>query len=108
MKWTTRYDPECLGILPAIIHPNSNQSAKEQIEVEYSHGGGYLPFGDGKFTLENWPEIGRARLRYPGDPAFGEIARCVINATKETCILFDSELVAVVQYNGDFEIIRMD
>jgi hypothetical protein len=46
------------------------------------------------------------RLAYPGDPIFKPIAACFMR--NETILLYEHDVVAIVQEDGTFEVARMD
>ena len=98
--WTNE---DRLGLIPEIITPLDPRPVRRQIEERYAHGGGYLPIEG--FTI-TYKENGTARLHYPGDPAFEEWGRAQIN--NELVIVFDCALVAIVQPDWSFEVVRMD
>lgn len=101
MEWT---NPERAGLLPLIINPHDTRSVKEQIEVNYAHGGGY--FAMHGFKLHDHKKVGQAFMTYPGDPKFHEVARCRVG--DELVILFDCAFVAIVDSKGRFTVTRMD
>lgn len=106
IRWKILYHKakiEDLGLLPDIIRGDDPHTVKEQIEERYYHGGGYRPFGEGKFTLLG----GDAKyLKYPGDPPFRALARLIVNG--ELVIVYEHDLVMIMQPHGAFVVVRMD
>lgn len=99
-----------LGMLPMFWSDADPRSASEQLAENYRHGGGFSPFGDGKFRLD-YRESG-AVLKYPGDSPFREIARAVLHAGRdnaEEILVFDCAIVVIRQpKTGEFAVTRCD
>lgn len=99
-----------LGILPLFFSDLDPRSAAEQLNTNYSHGGGFIPFGQNEFELFDW-ESGPAILKYPGDRPFKEIARAYLHMgqpTEELILVFDCSIVVIMQENGVFAVTRCD
>ena len=97
-----RVGPEHLGLLPDMLDENDPRCARDQLDANYQHGGGWYPMKGFKLDA-NKLDLG---LRYPGDPPMMPMA-----ATKlrdETIVLFECEWVAIIQRDGSFEVCRMD
>lgn len=104
------YSIDCLGALPTFFWNGDSRPASEQLDERYSHGGGFSTFGEGMFTLTEW-EHGPAKLKYPGDPAYEEIARGYLHLyqpSEELILVFDYAIVAIVQKDGTFLVTRCD
>jgi hypothetical protein len=98
-----KFTPEWLGFLPEILLEEDKRTVKEQLEDRYSHGGGWRPFGDKKFKLDQMTKV----LRYPGDPPFKPAAFTQIG--DETVVFYPQcSLLAVIQKDGSWEITRVD
>ncbi len=104
MKWTElkRDEYDRLGLLPQIILNIDPRPVKEQVADRYAHGGGWHPFGQGKWKFDPV----RHTLKYPGDPVFHPY--WVTEVRDETVYVYQSGIVAVVQKDGSFEVTRMD
>jgi hypothetical protein len=88
-----------LGLLPNFLSNRNPLSAREQLDLNYAHGGGWLPMGGFKLTEQN-------RLIYPGDPPL--IPRAQTQLRDELIILYDHSWVAIIQHDRSFEVCRMD
>jgi hypothetical protein len=89
---------DMLGYLPQCWDARNPQSAREQADANYSHGGGWEPFHGFRMTNRG--------LEYPGDPPMVLIAEAKLR--DETIRLYDCSWVAIVQPDGSFEACRMD
>jgi len=96
-------DPNDWGYILDWLDPHDPTPAKEQIDRNYQHGGGWRDFpgftvkgGDGnKFTLH-----------YPGDPPQREISRLYFG--EELVVLFEHSIVMIVQADGSHVIAHID
>jgi hypothetical protein len=99
-----------LGALPIFFSDADPRSAADQLDDNYRHGGGFSPFGDGKFRLE-YRESGCV-LKYPGDSPFREIARAILHVGQpnaEEILVFDCAIVVIRQPStGEFVVTRCD
>lgn len=102
MIWITRrdYSPAALGFIPQFLDESDPRPAREQLDANYSHGGGWVPIEG--FTLDPSHET----LRYPGDPPYRAVAGTTLR--NETVVVFERSWVAVIQPGGSFEVARMD
>lgn len=102
MMWELHPDVtiEVLGFLPEMLHELDPRSASRQFNERYAHGGGWRPQAGFKLNAKS------LELQYPGDPPFRPIAKTKLR--DETIILYDHEIVAIVQADGSFEACRMD
>lgn len=78
MLWL--YDDETVtkdyvGLIPSWINPQDPTHLKDQIHRNYLHGGGWMPF-DG--FVASVSDDNRFSIKYPGDPAYNEIARGMV------------------------------
>lgn len=89
---------EHLGFIPYFFSNGDSRSAREQIDSNYSHGGGWRPFQG--FTLR---ENG---LDFPGDPLMRLLA--VAKLGKEEIRIYEHAWVAIIQEDDSFEISRLD
>jgi len=89
---------EHLGLLPFLLDESDPRSAREQFHENYSYGGGWQPMPN--FTLTG------NTLHYPGDPVLVPIAAMLLR--RETVLVYEFSIVAIVQPDGSFEVARMD
>lgn len=99
MNWIVMHPEVNLGLLPNFLSEDDPRSAKEQLNENYAHGGGWLP-------MEGFKLTSRGRLSYPGDPPLRALA--VTKLRHEAIVLFEHEFVAIIQPDGTFEVARMD
>ena len=100
--WTQKHPQaklEMLGFLPAFLSDNDSRTAREQLDANYSHGGGWQP-------LPRFKMLQNGNIQYPEDPP-----RRLLFETKlrdEIIRFYEDAWVAVVQPDGSFEVCRMD
>jgi hypothetical protein len=101
MQWIQKHpkaSPEMLGYIPSFFSENDPRPAREQIDENYKHGGGWRPFKGFKM-LDNG-------IKYPGDPL---IPLCFeMKLRDETIRYYDGAWLAIIQPDGSFEICRID
>lgn len=94
---------DVLGFVVDFVDTLDERSAKEQIDANYQHGGGWRP--QDKWTLSfdtsNVPSI-----RYPGDTPLRALAEAELRS--ERLYMFDYGIMAIVQPDGAFEVARLD
>lgn len=91
---------EALGYIPHFLSENDPRSAKEQINQNYSHGGGWSP-------MPGWLLSPTSRsIRYPGDDPLQAVAEARLRS--ETILVYPHAWVAIVQEDGSYEVARMD
>ena len=90
-----------IGILPDMLDEADPRPAKEQFDTGYAHGGGWSPFGDGQWRVND-----EYRIKYPGDPWLFPLAMMVLR--EEMILIYELGIVAIFQPDGTFEIARMD
>ena len=106
MVWTLLHPsmtPDMLGFIPDFLSNDDPASAKEQINRNYSHGGGWRPF----HGFEMKPD----GIQYPDDPLMPLLAQTVLHPDTdkpELIRFYLSSWVAVVQLDGSYEICRLD
>lgn len=93
-----RATQEMLGFIPEFLSTQDPRPAVEQLDANYSHGGGWHDFEGFKMT-----ETG---IKYPGDPEMKLLAEAKLR--DETIRVYECAWVAVVQPDGSFRICRMD
>lgn len=103
MNWyalTRECTAEHLGFIPSFLSEADPRPAREQLDSNYRHGGGWRPF-DG-FTFD---PVTRT-IQYPGDPLFHPLA--VTKLREELIYVFPHAWVLILQQDGTWEISRMD
>lgn len=98
--------PEGLGFLPSFLSENDPRPAREQINENYAHGGGWHPFNGFTRTDDNC-------LVYPGDGTvyapdefYYPLAEAQLR--DEKLYFYEGEWLSIVQPDGSFEVSRMD
>lgn len=102
MDWIlkhSRADMEMLGLVPAFLSERDPRPAREQIDQNYRHGGGWRP--SPKFKM-----LPNGNLKYPGDPPTILLAEAQLH--DETIRFYDCAWLAIVQPDGTFEVSRVD
>ena len=91
------------GHLPDFFSEYDPRSAKEQINDNYRHGGGWHP-------MERWTfDIVSKRIKYPGDPEMYPVAKMTLHEGKEEIFVYPHAWVVVSQpAEGTWEIARCD
>jgi hypothetical protein len=101
MLWVLKHPrmtAEHLGLLPSLLSDTDPRPVKEQIESNYSYGGGWQPLAG--FT------INKQGLCFPGDPPMRLLAESRLR--DERLLFFECDWLAVVQPDGSFQVSRMD
>lgn len=90
---------EHLGMLPEFLNENNPQSAKEQIDGNYRHGGGWHSMKGFKLGEDN-------SLSYPGDPPMSPVASTRLR--DELILLYPHAWIAIIQPDRSFDVARID
>lgn len=90
---------EHLGFIPLFFSEDDPRPAKEQLDENYAHGGGWRP-------MEKWKHIGVHRIQYPGDEPLEPVAEAHLR--DETICLYEGAWVAIFHKDGSFEVSRCD
>jgi hypothetical protein len=93
--------PDHVGFIPTFLNLDDKRPAREQLDENYRHGGGWRP-QSGFTQVSNH----RYCLKYPGDPPLTPLA--VIPIRKEVVLIYRYGYVAIFQEDGTFEACRMD
>jgi hypothetical protein len=93
--------PDMLGFVPEFFDEADPRPAREQVDANYAHGGGWYPMQ--KVTAV--PEIPFA-FHYPDDPVFYPMA--VAKLRQEIIVLYVAGFLGIWQRDGSFEISRVD
>jgi hypothetical protein len=102
MTWLTldkRVTAEHLGLLPGMLLEDDPRPAREQLDANYQHGGGWDPFPGFTLRQDNW-------LTYPGDPPTRPLAMTMLRG--ELIVFYEHDWVAIIQPDRSFEVCRMD
>ena len=100
--WTmldSRMHLEHLGYLPSFLNNADPAPARKQLDENYSHGGGWVPFKG--FILD-----AKNALIYPGDPPLTPLAETYLR--KEHILYYECSWVVIKQPDGSWEVARMD
>jgi hypothetical protein len=90
--------PDEIGIIPSFLDEDDPRPAREQLDANYQHGGGWR-------SLPNF-DLDGTTLKYPGDPPMQPIA--AMQLRNEMVLIYPSAFVMVLQKHGTFEVARMD
>jgi len=91
---------EALGYLPEFLSWSDHRPAREQINANYQHGGGWCP-------VKGWTmEPGTGVIQYPGDEPIKAIALGVLR--DEVIRFYPGSWVSILQRDGTFEVARVD
>ena len=88
-----------LGLLIDFLSADDPRSAREQLNDNYRHGGGWSP-------LPGWTMLPGGAIKYPGDPVLFPLWEVPLR--DELVLVYSYAWVAVVQKDGTFEIARID
>ena len=92
---------DLIGFIPSFLNERDQRPAKEQINANYAHGGGWNGF-EGFSIVSDDPMT----IVYPGDPELQAIARMTLH--NETIYIFPDAWVMIMQEDGTWEIARID
>lgn len=103
MNWNFHHPRalDLVGYIPQFLSEEDPRPAREQFNDAYRHGGGWSPFGEGK-----WKHKGNFLIQYPGDPMYVPVATAKLR--DETIVVYPHAWVGIFQPDGSFEIARMD
>lgn len=88
-----------VGFIPQFLDERDLRPAKEQIDANYAHGGGWRPMNGFKL-------VGGHTIKYPGDPILKPRAEAKLR--NETIVVYEYGITAIVQKDGSFEAARLD
>jgi len=91
--------PEDAGLIPMMLNLEDERPARDQLDANYQHGGGWRPMGKFKARRDG-------SLQYPGDPAIEPLA--VMHFRDELVLVYPYGFVGIFQQDGSFEVARMD
>ena len=104
--WTTYIDPdkarEMLGFIPDFLDPEDERPAKEQLDANYRHGGGWNPMSGFTFDLAD------GTINYAGDPPYKPVASTYLPKTGETVVVYQFAWVGIFKNAKLIEVARMD
>ena len=93
--------PEAIGFIPSFLNEDDPRPAREQLDSNYQHGGGWRPFEGFKLNQQTM------ELSYPGDPPYKAVAFTNFHE-KEVVIIYPHGWVLILQGDGSYEVARMD
>lgn len=102
MLWIFRHPGmslNALGFIPHFLNERNSKSAREQIDDNYRHGGGWRSFKG--FTM-----LPNGNLSYPGDPVVQMLAETKLR--DEVIRFYEHSWIAIVQSDGSYDIARID
>ena len=95
-----RYARQLVGFIPSFLDRFDPRPAREQLDANYVHGGGWKP-------MRRWSfDPASHAISYPGDPPLKPVA--IIRMRDERIYISESAWVCIVQPDGAFEVARMD
>ena len=96
-----RFEPGHLGYIPGFLSEDDERPAREQLDANYQHGGGYNP-------MPQWKLLDQAsmKIQYPGDPPLKPVAMTVLR--DEMIFVYPTAQVLILQPDGAFIVARMD
>ena len=100
---------DVVGYIPSFLSEDDPRTAVEQIDANYTAGGGWHEFKG--FKLKGGPSLCDPKeepysLVYPGDPPQRELSRAKLR--NELLVFFESSWLAVIQPDGNFRVARLD
>jgi hypothetical protein len=102
LKWELvhpRANYEMLGYIPTFLRSEDERSAKEQLDENYAHGGGWRKF-------DGFDTVTAEGLIYPGDPLVPALATTRLR--DELIVVYQYAWVAIFQPDGTSEVARMN
>lgn len=94
---------DMLGFIPDFLNEADPRPAREQLDSNYQHGGGWSAFQGFTLITDGPVPVG---LEYPGDPMMRALA--MVKLRDESVVLFEHAWVAIIQPDGSYEVSRMD
>lgn len=88
-----------LGFIPLFFSEFYETPAREQLDQNYQHGGGWRP-------LQGWTAAEDGTIKYPGDERLRPIAEARLR--EERILIYPHSWVQIRQKDGSFEIGRVD
>lgn len=88
-----------LGFIPQFLSDIDPRSAKEQLNDNYSHGGGWQ-------SMAKWHLLAKNKIYYPGDPVLKPVAWTKLR--EEEIYVYLHAWIMIKQKDGSFEVARMD
>lgn len=102
MTWVQKHPKatlDMMGYIPEWLSEDDLRSAKEQIDSNYRHGGGWNTFQGFKMAEDG-------NLEYPEDPP--TLLLFEARLRQESIRFYQHAWVAIVQEDGSFEVARID
>src|SRR5215203_5284045 len=101
MQWFQRHMKatfDMLGCIPLFLSENDPRPAREQLDTNYSHGGGFTPIPG--FTM-----LPNGDLSYPGDPPLAPLFETKLR--DETIRVYHYSWVAIIQPDDSYLVARL-
>lgn len=92
--------PAELGFIPNFVSSDDPRPAKEQLDSNYQHGGGWHSMPGFMLDLDG------LLLTYPGDPPMHP--RALAKIRDETVIIYPHDWVVILQQDESFDVSRID
>jgi hypothetical protein len=89
-----------LGLIPEFLDDDDPRPARDQIDGNYAHGGGWQPMVGFEMDDE------QSAFLYPGDPPLRPFAMTMLR--DEVILFLPYSFIAIVQPDNSFEISRVD
>lgn len=89
-----------LGFIPSFLSADDPRPAREQLDTNYAHGGGWCPVEGFKMN-----PVTHA-IRYPGGPPHKALA--VAKLRDELIVFYTGAWLAIVHPDNSYEIARVD
>jgi hypothetical protein len=93
---------DALGWIPQFLHTDDDRPAKEQIDANYQHGGGWHEANEDG----HWKITENGLQGDPDDPPYKMVASCRVGA--DEVMLFDSGWCAITHPDGTMNVARLD
>lgn len=93
---------DMVGLIPMFLDEDDPRPAREQLNENYAHGGGWRPIKG--FTLNK--DVGMG-IQYPGDPVLMPVAVMRLR-TEEIWVYRHSIVLIFDAATGKYEVARMD
>lgn len=88
-----------VGFIPHWLDVDDARPARDQLDSNYQHGGGWRPFKGFVMAKDG-------SIKYPGDDPLAPLA--CIHLRDELIIIYECGFVAIRQTDRSYEIARMD
>lgn len=90
---------DMLGYIPDWLDESDPDKARDQIDKNYRHGGGWFP-------MKGFTHQSNYELAYPGDPLLKPLA--LAKFRHEVVVFYPHSIVGIFQPDGSFDAARID